>query len=82
MWLSKKICWDLQIAGNDLHAWAVIPAWLFKDITGNDLNEVFKNEGIIGLKCHYGVVIHQTIEHHTPDKLNIEDINHDKSLMK
>lgn len=68
MWLPKKLCWDFHVAGNDLHAWATIPAWLFEKITGQKADEVFEDYGISGMKEYYGAIIHTQIVHHVPEK--------------
>jgi hypothetical protein len=59
LWLSRKVCWDVVVAGNDQHAWAVIPAFIFKEITGNDVNDVYDTIGTSGLRTSFGAVIHK-----------------------
>lgn len=74
IWIPKKICWDLIVAGNDLHAWATIPAWKFKEITGNDIDNLYQDYGTKGLRERFDCQVGTTIEHHIPEKIEpIED---------
>ncbi len=82
VWISKKVCWDLMVAGNDRHAWATIPAWKFKEITGNDVNEIYKDYGTSGLREQFDCQIGRTIEHHTPEKVEPKLDNTIKRLKK
>lgn len=82
VWIAKKVCWDLMVAGNDQHAWATIPAWKFKEITGNDINELFQEYGTKGLKEMFDCQIGRTIEKHTPEKVEPKSDNTIKRLKK
>lgn len=82
MWLPKKLCWNFQIAGNDLHAWATIPAFLFEKITGHNIEEAYEENGTSGLKEYFGAVIHTIIENHTPEKKEPLKNNYIKELKK
>lgn len=58
VWVPKKLAWNFLVAGNDLHAWAVVPSWLFEKITGEKAEDA--------VSC--GDAMADTIiEHHTPD---------------
>jgi hypothetical protein len=70
VWLAKKLCWDFQIAGNDLHAWATVPAWLFKEITGADIDEIYVEDGISGLREHYDAMVQTIVEEHVPESIS------------
>lgn len=82
VWLPKKLAWDFQIAGNDQHAWATIPAWLFEKITGHNAEEVYKDSGIFGLKEYFGAIIHTIVEHHVPDRKEPLENNYIQELKK
>lgn len=82
MWLPKKLCWDFQVAGNDLHAWATIPAFLFEKITGKNPDEAFNELGASGIKEYYGAIIHTTVEKHVPEKINPVENNTISELKK
>lgn len=71
MWVSKRFCWDLNVAGNDLHAWAVVPAWKFKEITGNDINELAKDYGTKGLREIFDCSVGRVVTHHVPEKVEV-----------
>jgi len=75
MWIPKRFCWDLQVAGNDLHAWAVVPAWKFKEITGNDINELANDYGTKGLRDVFDCQVSQIVERHVPEKKQVLDNN-------
>lgn len=68
VWIPRKLCWGFQIAGNDLHALATIPAWLFEKITGHNVEEVYKEDGRAGLKSYFNAEIGTIIEHHSPER--------------
>lgn len=82
MWIPKKICWDLMVAGNDLHAWATVPAWKFKEITGNDIEQLYKEVGTKGLRDRYDCQIGSSIEKHIPEKIEPISDNTIKDLKK
>lgn len=67
IWISKKICWDLIVAGNDLHAWATIPAWKFNEIIDDDIDEIYRKYGETGLKETYFCQVEGSVKHHTPE---------------
>lgn len=75
VWIPKKLCWNFQIAGNDQHAWATIPAFLFERITGHNVEEVYEENGTSGLKEYFGAVIHTMIEKHVPERKEPVDNN-------
>lgn len=81
-WVSKKICWDLQIAGNDMHAWATLPAFKFNELTGCDIDILYKELGAIGLREQYGAIPHTLIEHHIPERVNPVENNTIQELKK
>lgn len=82
MWLPKKLCWDFQIAGNDLHAWATIPGFLFEKITGQKAEDLHESIGTIGLKDSYGAILGTVIEHHIPERKEPVDNNTITDLKK
>lgn len=66
IWIPKKLCFDFLIAGNDNHAWATIPSWLFEKITGMNPEDMQEQYGTHGMKEQFGAIIHTVIEHHKP----------------
>lgn len=68
VWLPKKLAWDFQIAGNDQHAWATIPAWLFEKITGQTPEQMQEEYGTNGMKEYFGAIVHTVVEKHVPEK--------------
>lgn len=71
-----------MIAGNDQHAWATIPSFLFTKITGHDVEEVYANNGTSGLKEYFGAVIHTIVEKHVPERKEPVDNNFIPELKK
>ncbi|MFT4061077.1 MAG: hypothetical protein QM642_01825 [Edaphocola sp.] len=67
LWIPKKYCWDLMVAGNDRHAWAVMPTWFANLKLEINIDELFKGIGTDGLKERFDIVPCQTIEKHTPE---------------
>lgn len=82
VWLPKKLAWDFQIAGNDLHAWATVPAWLFEKITGIKPEDMQEQYGTQGMKEYFGAVIHTVIEHHKPEPVAPVETNFIEELKK
>lgn len=82
VWLPKKLAWDFQVAGNDLHAWATIPSWLFEKITGHHPDELMEDCGTIGMKERFGAIPHTIIEKHVPEKKAPVENNHIPELKK
>jgi hypothetical protein len=82
VWLPKKLAWDFQVAGNDLHAWATIPSWLFEKITGHNPDELMEEQGTFGMKEYYGAIPHTIIEHHKPERKDPVESNHIPELKK
>jgi hypothetical protein len=81
-WLSKKICWNVMVAGNDLHAWAEVPPFIFKELTGKDIDEVAKDYGEKELREYFGVIIHTRVEKHKPEKVSPVKSNEIKELKR
>lgn len=82
IWISKKICWDLLVAGNDLHAWATLPAWKFNEIIDDDIDEIYRKYGEIGLKETYFCQVESSVKHHIPEKIEPIKDNTIKDLAK
>ena len=82
VWLAKKVCWGLEVAGNDLHAWATVPPFIFKDLTGHDIDDVVKDYGTHGLREHFDAVPQTIIEHHVPERKEPVESNTIKELKK
>lgn len=82
VWLPKKLAWDFMVAGNDLHAWATIPAWLFEKITGMKPEDMEEQYGTSGMKEYFGAIIHTKIEQHKPEKLEPVETNFIPELKK
>jgi len=68
MWLPKKLCWDFKIAGNDQHAWATIPSFLFEKITGHTPEQMMEDYGTLGMKEQFGAIVHTIVEKHVPER--------------
>lgn len=82
IWLPKKLAWQFQIAGNDQHAWATIPAWLFEKITGEKAEELYEEIGTMGMKEQFGAIVQTIIEKHTPEKIKPVENNFIQELKK
>lgn len=82
VWLPRKLAWDFRIAGNDLHAWATLPSWLFEKITGYKPEDMLEQHGTAGMKEHFGAVIHTVVEKHVPEKLAPVETNKISELRK
>lgn len=82
VWLPKKLCWNFQIAGNDLHAWATIPSFLFEKITGHKVDDVYKEEGEAGLKRIFNAEAGTIVEHHVPEHKEPVENNFIQELKK
>lgn len=82
VWLSKKLAWDFQVAGNDLHAWATIPAWLFEKITSIKAEDAQAQYGTHGMKEYFGAIVHTVIEHHKPTPIAPVENNSIQELKK
>lgn len=82
VWLPKKICWNLQVAGNDLHAWAEIPDFKFKELTGHDLTEAYKDYGHDGMRNMFDAVVSVMVENHKPKKVKPVENNTIPELKK
>ena len=82
VWLPKKLAWDFLVAGNDQHAWATIPAWLFEKITGMNPEDMQEQYGTLGMKEHFGAILHTVIEHHKPTPIAPVDNNFIDELKK
>lgn len=82
VWIPKKLAWNFQVAGNDLHAWATIPAWLFEKITGQNPDELLNDIGTFGMKENYGAIPQTIVEKHVPDRKEPVENNFISELKK
>lgn len=82
IWVPKKLAWDFMVVGNDMHAWAVIPAWLFEKITGMPANEMLEEYGTNGMKEYFGAIIHTIVEKHVPNSIAPVETNFITELKK
>lgn len=82
LWIPKKICWDLSVAGNDLHAWAILPTWKAEEIIGNNIEDLYNAYGERDLRERFSCQIGTVIEHHKPDKLTPKEDNTITDLRK
>lgn len=82
LWIPKKYCWNLIISGNDKHACTVMPVWFVNLKFDIDVNKLYNEIGIDGLKSYYDIVIEQTIKKHVPDRKEPLENNTIKRLKK
>ena len=82
VWLPKKLCRDFLIAGNDQHAWATIPSFVFEKITGHNIDEIANEIGTLDLKESFGAIIHTVITHHKPTPVAPVENNFIQELKK
>lgn len=82
VWLPQSICWNLKVAGNDLHAWAEIPAFKFKELTGHELSDAYKDYGVEGMRNLFDAVVNVIVEKHVPERKEPVESNYIKELKK